>query len=272
MPLLSKLFLSHAVEELFSKKAMPLITDAFAYGSAVMPQGLGKAGSMIDLLVVVSDTHLFHSFQLESMQRGQYAPWIINAKVADRLNECSAKVYFNPGISVDGRLFKYGIISAANFVDDLYNWTHLFAAGRMHKPVIALESRSDDAIKANRQMALKVSKIITGSNKLDDLLVTITSLSYAGDMRMAFGEDPHKVINILRNQREQLLQIYEPIFHEIDNIQIPNSLIGYNDLAQRCRQIVRRSSWGQAMKGLLTAKPEESLRYVLKKMRKRLCP
>ena len=30
---------------------------------------------------------------------------------------------------------KYGVIGTADLVDDLRNWTALFASGRMHKPV-----------------------------------------------------------------------------------------------------------------------------------------
>lgn len=44
-------------------------------------------------------------------------------------------VHFNTLVPIENQLVKYGVISTAGLKDDLLTWRHLYAAGRLQKPV-----------------------------------------------------------------------------------------------------------------------------------------
>ena len=46
-----------------------------------------------------------------------------------------AGVYFNPYITINGTLVKYGVVNLDTLRNDLSEWTTLYLAGRLHKPV-----------------------------------------------------------------------------------------------------------------------------------------
>ena len=293
------------MKSLFDPRAALLITDVVAYGSAVFKQQENVA-SMKDLLVIVQNAALFHKHQLET--NGQhYAPWMSSA-LATALNRLPARVFFNTGVrSSKGELFKYGVIEHSDFVDDCLSWRNLYAAGRLHKPVLHLtestpelngsipestpestpESNSEsisesirNAVLMNRIYALRVALLVhdlkCGSDaQWSRLFQTIIGLSYHGDVRMAFAENPRKIQNILAAQEEAFYSLYRPL--------LPSSLSNCADLPamlanvprepsallKSCRQIVRKNSFIQTAKGLLTARPAVTCSYAWRKITKR---
>ena len=40
-------------------------------------------------------------------------------------------------------LMKYGVVTVDALVDDLTNWCAMYAAGRLHKPVLAFDGLGD---------------------------------------------------------------------------------------------------------------------------------
>ena len=52
----------------------------------------------------------------------------------------------------------------------------------------------------------------------EDLFLKIAGLSYRGDFRMVFGENPHKVFNIVYAQMEAFKAKYSPVIHDLPNI------------------------------------------------------
>lgn len=110
-----------------------------------------------------------------------------------------------------GRL-KYGVIGLDAFLDDLYHWRHLYVAGRLHKPVLSLTPASGTilaALAANRSQALRTALLtlpacFTGRA----LLERIVSLSYWGDWRTSWAEDPQKIARIVRGQGASLWGLY----------------------------------------------------------------
>jgi translocator assembly and maintenance protein 41 len=116
---------------------------------------------------------------------------------------------------------KYGVISCAQLVNDLTNWAHLYAAGRLHKPVLFLEKPSGeltDPLAANLHSAVRVSLLqLPEQFTREQLYETISRLSYNGDIRMrvGIGENPNKVTNIVKKNMGQFDALYLPILQNV---------------------------------------------------------
>ena len=50
-------------------------------------------------------------------------------------DDWGAGVYFNPYITVNGTMIKYGVVNLDTLQKDLSQWDTLYLAGRLHKPV-----------------------------------------------------------------------------------------------------------------------------------------
>ena len=137
---------------------------------------------------------------------------------------------------VPQRLMKYGVVSNGALVEDLTHWSALYLAGRMHKPVRVLsdDSKEDDspgspllatAIHQNLQAALSAALLTLPTSGTTttpptttttfsslQLYAAVAGLSYAGDWRMRFGEDPNKVANIALGSLSAFHALYSPFF------------------------------------------------------------
>ncbi|CAL8092022.1 unnamed protein product [Orchesella dallaii] len=194
---------------------------AFAYGSAVFAQSQTheqpKPGKMIDLVFVVNDPVEWHTENL-SMNKSHYSKLrYFGAKtIASTQERMACGVYYNPYCKVGdlGTKVKYGVISTSTLEEDLRNWTHLYVAGRLQKPVLSLKQPSlglEDAIRKNHQTALRAVLLQEGIQMTKRKLYEgICELSYLGDTRMLFAENPRKIANIV-----------EPLIKEFDHIYAP---------------------------------------------------
>ena len=272
-----KSFLFDSLGLLFDPRAKALIKDAFAYGSAAFIQR-GNSPAMFDLMISVTNTELFHKFQLESFPN-HYSPWATH-RLTSFLNNSSPNLYYNTGIKANGEVFKYGIIQCNNLSTDLIEWKNLYAAGRLQKPLIALieseGTQKDNYI--NRTMSLRLAtraNKITSSNpstrEWESILKSIIELSYNGDVRMSIAENPLKIQKILQSQFDLLMEIYKPLYPFIDQVDFPPSLKKYSpeDLLKVCRYKVFKASVVQSLKGLVSAKPLTALNYVTRKIKKK---
>lgn len=85
-------------------------------------------------------------------------------------------------------------------LDDLLSWRHLYLAGRLHKPVGAIRNDGEisSAISTNLKSALCAALLLCREKvSILELLHEIASLSYRGDLRMRFAEDPLKILKII---------------------------------------------------------------------------
>jgi translocator assembly and maintenance protein 41 len=194
---------------------------------------------MMDVVLVVRDSLTWHQ---ENLTRNpSHYSLLFRIAGADLITWCQRKVkahiYYN--VVQDTRIsisssssnndtdsctsIKYGVIEYNDLIRDLTTWNCLYVAGRMHKPIHVLhEDDSGDlrqAIQMNRRSAVAASLLLLMTKEkiltLDDLLYTVTGLSYTGDFRMIIGEDKSKVKKIVSCQRQLLKDIYLPILRDM---------------------------------------------------------
>jgi len=220
------------------------IRYAFAYGSGVFPQGSsnssrstalhphpspaissvqGGRGKMIDFIFGVSYTQHWHSLNLQQHRDHYSGIGSLGSSLVSRVQDkWGAGVYFNPFVTVNGTLIKYGVVNLDTLCRDLSNWETLYLAGRLQKPVKIL--RDDPRVRLANQVNL-ISAVRTALLLLpptfteQDLYKTITGISYLGDPRMSLGaENLNKVANIVAHQLPNFRRLYAPLIENLPNV------------------------------------------------------
>ena len=221
------------------------IRYAFAYGSGVFPQTAtpsgksssslhpkpsaaistvqGGEGKMIDFIFGVSYTQHWHSLNLQQHRDHYSAVGSLGSYVVSRVQDkWGAGVYYNPYITVNGTLIKYGVVNLDTLCRDLSEWDTLYIAGRLQKPVKIL--RDDPRVRLANQVNL-ISAVRTALLLLPpiftelDLYSTIAGISYLGDPRMSLPtENPNKVANIVQNQLPNFRRLYAPLIDNLPNV------------------------------------------------------
>jgi translocator assembly and maintenance protein 41 len=219
------------------------IRYAFAYGSGVFPQAnastskpsihpapnaaIAKAqtggSKVIDMIFGVSYTQHWHSLNLHQ-HRDHYSVLgsFGSAAVSRVQDHIGAGVYFNPYVTVNGTLIKYGVVNLDTLCQDLSEWNTLYLAGRLHKPVKIL--RDDPRVRLANQINL-LSAVRTALLLLppsfteEQLYATIAGVSYMGDPRMSLSaENPQKVSNIVSAQLSNFRRLYAPLIENLPNV------------------------------------------------------
>ncbi|XP_055855691.1 uncharacterized protein LOC129918945 [Episyrphus balteatus] len=203
------------------------IVYSFAYGSGVKQQvgyeRISKQKSnVIDLAFCVDNPDKWHAENLEKHSSHYSGFRILGSQfIASYQDKLAAKVYFNTLVPLTdiGVTIKYGIISKEHLLNDLNDWTHLYFAGRLHKPVnqvVAPDDSLQKALQQNLQSAFLVALLMLPENFTDfELFHTISNISYSGDFRMIFGENKNKVQNIVRPQLEEFFELYQPVLRSL---------------------------------------------------------
>ena len=223
---------------------------AFAYGSGVFPQTAsssspgssslhpnaskaitevqGGHGKMIDFIFGVSYTQHWHSLNLQQHRDHYSGIGFLGSSLVSRVQDrWGAGVYFNPYVTVNGTLIKYGVVNLDTLYKDLSEWDTLYLAGRLQKPVKIL--RDDPRIRLANQINL-ISAVRTALLLLPetfterDLYKTIAGISYLGDPRMTLGaENLNKVSNIVRHQLPNFRRLYAPLVENLPNVSFQDS-------------------------------------------------
>ncbi|KAL4937253.1 hypothetical protein BDV06DRAFT_203288 [Aspergillus oleicola] len=230
------------------------IRYAFAYGSGVFPQNGSAAGSekchpsapaaiqkmqqgqgkMIDFIFGVSYSQHWHDLNI-AQHRDHYSGLrtfgsYTVSQVQDRFG---AGVYFNPYITVNGTLIKYGVVNIDTLCKDLSQWDSLYLAGRLQKPVKIL--RDHPKVRLANQMnllsAVRVALLLLPEEFTEfQLYSTIAAISYMGDLRMALPvEDPKKVNNIVSSQMANFRSLYAPLIDNLPNVVFNDSRCSEKD-------------------------------------------
>lgn len=220
------------------------IRYAFAYGSGVFPQTSSSSAEksrlhpnvspalssaqkgkikMIDYIFGVSYTQHWHSLNLQHHRHHYSAVGSLGSSFVSRIQDnWGAGLYFNPYITVNGTLIKYGVVNLDTLCRDLSEWDTLYVAGRLQKPVKIL--RDHPRVRLANQVNL-ISAVRTALLLLppsfteEDLYATIAGISYLGDPRMSLAaENPDKVGNIVRHQLPNFRRLYAPLIENLPNV------------------------------------------------------
>lgn len=192
-----------------------------------------KGGAkIIDFIFGVSHTQHWHSLNL-TQHPDHYSGlrWLPNnsAAISHIQDDFGAGVYFNPFITVNGTMIKYGVVNLDTLSKDLSDWNTLYLAGRLQKPVKIL--RDDPRIRLANQVNL-ISALRTALLMLPEkfserqLYERIAGLSYLGDPRMnsyITSENPNKVSNIVGAQLPGFRQLYVPLIDNLPNVLFTDS-------------------------------------------------
>ncbi|KAL2061035.1 hypothetical protein VTL71DRAFT_9087 [Oculimacula yallundae] len=223
------------------------IRYAFAYGSGVFPQSKQTASSsstttsihskappavekaqggtpkMIDFIFGVSYTQHWHSLNLQQHRNHYSALGSLGSGAVSAVQErWGAGVYFNPFVTVNGTLIKYGVVNLDTLCTDLSEWDSLYLAGRLQKPVKIL--RDDPRVRLANQVnllsALRTALLLLPPEFTEqELYGVIANISYMGDPRMAFPtEDKSKVANIVGNNLPHFRRLYSPLIDNLPNV------------------------------------------------------
>eukprot|EP00729_Bicosta_minor_P005990 gene5990-34659_t len=205
------------------------ISYGFAYGSAVALQDGTAAGKMIDFVFAVDDPMVWHAANIKQ-NRDHYS--IIAAGGPSAVSQVASMgvgVYYNTLVEHElGCTIKYGVVSTNDLVTDLRDWTHLYLAGRLHKPVLAVTpgggggagsaSAIEASLAANHAAAARSAALLLPETFTElDFYTAICGLSYAGDFRMVVGENKNKVQNIVAGQIDLLKPLYAPHIEEMSS-------------------------------------------------------
>jgi translocator assembly and maintenance protein 41 len=227
------------------------IRYAFAYGSGVFAQSKdvgaplsatsihskpppavvkaqGGTPKMIDFIFGVSYTQHWHSLNLHQ-HRDHYSLLgsLGSGAVSAVQDRWGAGVYFNPFVTVNGTLIKYGVVNLDTLCHDLSEWTTLYLAGRLQKPVKIL--RDDPRVRLANQVnlisALRTALLLLPPDFTEvELYGTIASISYMGDPRMSLPtENKSKVANIVGNNLPNFRRLYSPLIDNLPNVSFNDS-------------------------------------------------
>jgi translocator assembly and maintenance protein 41 len=248
-------------------EVVPEVEHAFGYGSGVFAQPQASASddahadavrrasgdaasastrgtpTMVDYVFAVRSPLEWHA---ENMRRNpsHYAPHLralgpaAVVAIADRVG---VGVHFNTLVPWRGAAdagstlgpghathYKYGVVRLDTLCDDLKEWRSLFLAGRMQKPVAALDPDDDDARDKNARAAVAAASTanlraalaaalltLPETFSAEALRVALVGLSYRGDVRTWLGaEDRHKVARIAAGSAAAMDALYAPVAAE----------------------------------------------------------
>lgn len=281
-------------------KNRPEVIAAYGYGSGIIKQNgyTSNDDVQLDLILVVNDIKQWHLKNLE-LNENDYSiigrNFFKNADT-EKLKGSTGITYLS-NIRENNYTFKYGTIEKYDLQNHLYYWDSFYMPGRFQKvvfPIIETDGLKE-AIKINRKNALIIAAYLLNSEYLNkkELLNMICSLSYLGDTRMKFAENPNKIKNIVNGSYEELLKIYNFNTDYItkidkDHVKIDLDTLRYNSILfplalkkylnydikrdkirNYLEQLNKNESIEQTIKGIKTNGIIKSVDYASKKLAKK---
>lgn len=287
-------------------KNRPEVIAAYGYGSGIIKQDgyTNNDKKQLDLILVVNNLKEWH---LENIKQNKKDYSLIGKLFFKNASENKlkgkTKIAYISNIKENDDIFKYGTIEEKDLITSLKTWNSFYTPGRFQKPVYPIKENDNikDAINYNRKCALLLSAYLLNKKYATrgELFNILCSLSYLGDTRMKFAENPKKVENIVNGSYEELVSIYnlnQPFFdiigldyirinldyiyeyiNKIDNL--PLYLKEYiiknnnnnikNNIITYLTELNKDESIKQTIKGIETNGILRSINYASKKLTKR---
>ena len=283
----------------------PKVVAAYGYGSGVFKQSgyTDKDKPQIDLILVVDDLKKWHLENMKKNPRDYSFTGKLFFKYASvsKLKGLTGITYLS-NIKEDGSIYKYGTIEKNDLVSYLETWNSFYLPGRFQKRILPIiDSKEIEVANEKNRNAVLLVALLTlpiNRNKLIDVYTGICGLSYLGDTRMKFAENPRKVLNIVEGSYDSLNEIYgkecpyfkiskdekieiarEKIIKDISLL--PSGLLEYleneKDLHVVREKIIsyftelnKKESSKQTLKGLFTNGIIRSIQYASKKVMKKI--
>ena len=240
--------------------------------------------SLLNILLISSNSKLFFKYASVSKLKGLTG------------------ITYLSNIKEDGSIYKYGTIEKNDLVSYLETWNSFYLPGRFQKRILPIiDSKEIEVANEKNRNAVLLVALLTlpmNRNKLIDVYTGICGLSYLGDTRMKFAENPRKVLNIVEGSYDSLNEIYGkecPYFKILKDEKIeiarekiikdisllPSGLLEYLE-NEKDLQVVRekiisyftelnkKESSKQTLKGLFTNGIIRSIQYASKKVMKKI--
>ena len=189
---------------------------------------------MIDFIFGVSYTQHWHSLNLQQHRDHYSAVGSLGSYAVSRIQDnWGAGVYFNPYVTVNGTLIKYGVVNLDTLCKDLSEWDTLYLAGRLQKPVKILrdDARVRLANQVNLLSAVRTALLLLPASFTEkELYSTIAGISYLGDLRMSLpAENQNKVTNIVTHQLTNFRRLYAPLIENLPNVSFKDARLSNPD-------------------------------------------
>ncbi|CAD8154817.1 unnamed protein product [Paramecium pentaurelia] len=210
-------------------QTLPQSDLSFAYGSAVQPQfnyDYTKNKPMIDLIIAVDNVEEWHQQNIQ-INSAHYSglSYYLGSRFIQRMNVEIFPIHFSPFVQYQDLKLKYGVVSTKELIKDLESWKWLSIAGRMQKPIVTIQEfenlRYQRACISNLQSAVAIAILMDfkSSMSLQELLYSVISLSYYGDIRFTLGgENQNKVFNILKGNYKNITELYLSNLGDLNNV------------------------------------------------------
>ncbi|XP_038711880.1 phosphatidate cytidylyltransferase, mitochondrial isoform X2 [Tripterygium wilfordii] len=286
-------------------KELPPVEFCCVYGSTLHPNNHDKS-SMVDFILGVADPMQWHSDNL-NLNRIHYASWMVHLGGAKLITEVAegigVGVHFNPFVTWNDRMFKYGIVRMHDLIRDVLTWDRFYLSGRLQKPVQILVDNLEIAevnsvnLKAAVASALlllpsqftEVKKIVQGQFDLFQSLykpfleeyekkelLRFSSSGVQGNISQDCGlSAAHLHVSSLGStiRSRMAMELGDNKMLDESGKVIHQVVINSREEAAKCmqkvlRRVVMVSSARQAVSGLLAVGGVNGTRYLANKIRK----
>lgn len=279
----------------------PKVLAAYGYGSGIFKQTgyTDKDKPQLDLILVVDDLKKWHleNMKLNPKDYSLTSKLFFKYASINTLKKATGISYLS-NIKENNNIYKYGTIEKSDLIEYLITWKSFYLPGRFQKRLLPIIEDKDikKANKINRNNVLITSLLILDNdkNKLIDVYTNICGLSYLGDTRMKFAENPRKVLNIVEGSFDSLNDIYmnndyfkvknnkiiidkEKLIKDINKL--PKNLLEYIDINNDKYKdkikdyfinLNKYESKTQTIKGLFTNGLVRSIKYASSKIMKKI--
>lgn len=193
----------------------PKVKAAYGYGSGIFKQSgyTKKDKPQLDLILIVDDLKKWHleNMKLNPKDYSFIGKLFFRFASISKLKGTTGITYLS-NIVENNLVFKYGTIEEKDLEKYLQTWESFYLPGRFQKTIYPIIENKNlkEKIEKNRKNALYTALLTIEDTKdgLRGVYTQLCGLSYLGDTRMKFAENPKKVSNIVEGSFYEFKKMY----------------------------------------------------------------